>query len=97
MPCGLVRNLPDVFAQLPHLQDRGLLFSVPIPQLPDRQEAQVLGAGFMFEHDGPEVHTAPPRLGEHTDEILSALGYTAAELENMRQSGIFGSPTAQCA
>ncbi len=32
----------------------------------------------------------PPRLGEHTVEILTALGYTPADLEDMARQGIIG-------
>lgn len=32
----------------------------------------------------------PPRLGEHTVEILTALGYTPADLEEMARQGIIG-------
>ncbi len=33
------------------------------------------------------VETPPPRLGEHTAEILSSLGFTGDEIETMRASG----------
>lgn len=35
-----------------------------------------------------EIRLPPPELGEHTSEILKDLGYTKAELENLRQQGI---------
>ena len=30
----------------------------------------------------------PPHLGEHTDAILSGLGYTDAERERLRNEGV---------
>jgi crotonobetainyl-CoA:carnitine CoA-transferase CaiB-like acyl-CoA transferase len=32
----------------------------------------------------------PPRLGEHTEEVLLGAGYTAAELEALRTAGVIG-------
>jgi crotonobetainyl-CoA:carnitine CoA-transferase CaiB-like acyl-CoA transferase len=42
-----------------------------------------------FSIDGERVRhqKQPPRLGEHTDEILRALGYTDAELEALAAEG----------
>jgi len=38
--------------------------------------------------DRSEVVTAAPRLGQHTDEILSAAGYTGEQLAALRASGV---------
>ena len=36
----------------------------------------------------PQVFTAPPLLGEHTDEVLGQLlGYTAEQRTKLRESG----------
>jgi crotonobetainyl-CoA:carnitine CoA-transferase CaiB-like acyl-CoA transferase len=33
------------------------------------------------------IRMRPPMLGEHTDEILKSLGYSAAEIAALKQSG----------
>jgi crotonobetainyl-CoA:carnitine CoA-transferase CaiB-like acyl-CoA transferase len=86
VPCGLVRDIPGVF-ELDHLQDRELMFPVTIPGLPEREEVQVLGAGFKFAHDGPKVDQPPPRHGEHTGEVLAGLGYDAEAIRSLMSSG----------
>jgi alpha-methylacyl-CoA racemase len=30
----------------------------------------------------------PPQLGEHTDEVLTELGYTAAKISTLRELGV---------
>ena len=36
----------------------------------------------------PVLHRAPPLLGEHTDEVLSALGLNAAAVSALRARGV---------
>lgn len=44
-------------------------------------------AAFKFAHDGASIERPPARLGEHTDEILASVGYSADEIATMRTSG----------
>ncbi len=34
------------------------------------------------------IASGPPQLGEHTDEILAQLGYSAAQIASLRADGI---------
>jgi crotonobetainyl-CoA:carnitine CoA-transferase CaiB-like acyl-CoA transferase len=42
-----------------------------------------MNAGFLFEHDGPGVTAPPPRYGEHSEEVLAALGFEGQELRGL--------------
>ena len=72
VPCGVVREVGDA-CELEQLRLRGLLQKVRIPGIPERDEMAVLNTGFVFAHDGPSVDAPPPRLGEHTEEVLRRL------------------------
>jgi len=42
--------------------------------LPQREDVAVLGPGFLSSQGSVEALDAPPRHGQHTDEILASLG-----------------------
>jgi crotonobetainyl-CoA:carnitine CoA-transferase CaiB-like acyl-CoA transferase len=44
-------------------------------------------AAFKFAEGGPSIETAPPRLGQHTDEVLASLGYSKDEIAKLRADG----------
>lgn len=35
----------------------------------------------------PSIRTAPPTLGQHTDEVLAELGFSKAEIETFKSEG----------
>ena len=47
-------------------------------------------AAFKFAHDGPSLERPPARLGEHTDSVLAAVGYSAAEIAALRKAKAVG-------
>ena len=64
-----------------------------VASIVDRDERESEDAeGRRLEPDEVEI-TPPPRLGEHTDEVLSAeLGLDENALEGLRETGVIGNP-----
>lgn len=73
IPCGMVREVGEA-ASMPHLAARGLRLPLQIPGLPTgTAPVDIVNAGFLMSEGGPSVDVPPPRLGEHTQEILAWL------------------------
>ncbi len=45
-------------------------------------------AAFKFAHDGPRVDRPPPMFGQHNDEVLAELGYSAGDIAGLRSEKI---------
>jgi crotonobetainyl-CoA:carnitine CoA-transferase CaiB-like acyl-CoA transferase len=85
VPAARVRELREALAD-PHLQTRGVLHQHPdVPGV--GKPVTVPLAAFKFAHDGPSIERPPARVGEHTDEVLSAVGYTKDQIEALRRWG----------
>ncbi|MCC7487839.1 MAG: CoA transferase [Burkholderiales bacterium] len=84
VPATRVRELPETLAD-PQLKHRAVLHRHENVPGVDRPVTVPLAA-FKFDHDGPSIERPPARLGEHTDEVLAAVGYSAAEIAALREA-----------
>jgi crotonobetainyl-CoA:carnitine CoA-transferase CaiB-like acyl-CoA transferase len=85
VPCAPINTMDEVFkdAQVLH---RNMLVEVDHPSA-----GKIKMAGIPVKYSGTEatIRRPPPRLGEHTDEILSELlGFDASKRESLREKGI---------
>jgi len=78
---------PETLFDDPHLNATGAL--APLT-LPDGRETKVPLLPLTLGAQRPGVRLQPPRLGEHTGELLREIGYGEAEIESMRSRHIVG-------
>jgi crotonobetainyl-CoA:carnitine CoA-transferase CaiB-like acyl-CoA transferase len=77
----------DAVAAEPQTRESGMLVSVPHPRCPDYQS---VGLPLMWDGRRPQVRRVPPRLGEHTSDVLTGLGYTLDDVRTLRAQGVIG-------
>ena len=58
-----------------------------LPRHPEHERARVASGPVQFDMETTVVRRRAPQVGEHTDEVLTDLGYTAAEIAALRESG----------
>ncbi len=83
VPCACIWKIDEI-VEHPQLEHRDVLQMVDSRFGP----MKLVGSGFRLAHGSPSIDRAPPILGEHTDEILGAAGYTPADIERLRRDGI---------
>ena len=85
IPAGRVASVAEALEH-PQVQDRGLLQTfADVPGV--ARPVTLTRAGFKLSGADPVVASAPPRLGEHTDEVLRDLGYNDSDIERLRAAG----------
>ncbi|MBT6273443.1 MAG: CoA transferase [Chromatiales bacterium] len=84
VPVSLVRDFSEVRAD-PQLVGRNVFADIPSPI--DGTIQTVIGSAYVADEDGPGTPQAPPRLGEHTDEILEELGLMETAIQDLHDNG----------
>lgn len=67
----------------PHVQAREMLVPSNYPGLP--KPAPIAVTPVKLSQDAPGIDSCAPTLGQHTDEIMQSLGYSAEEIKQLRE------------
>jgi crotonobetainyl-CoA:carnitine CoA-transferase CaiB-like acyl-CoA transferase len=81
--CAPVASFDDLVDD-PQLIHNELLTTVPHPHGGD---LRVVGMPVRFSETPGTVRSGPPRVGEHTDEVLRSIGFRDGEIDAMREDG----------
>ena len=83
VPCGRIRNVAEVCTN-PQLTERGKVVDRPHPTA---GIVTMIGLPIELSDTPGRIQTAPPLLGEHTDDVLRDAGYTDDEIHTFRKDG----------
>ena len=84
VPCSRMNNIKEVFED-PHMIDRGITVDVEHPVM---GKMKAVRNPVLFEDESPSIRRHAPLLGEHTEEILTHLGYSKDLINHLEASGI---------
>ena len=85
IPCGPINTLEQALAE-PQALARGASLSLPHPAA---GKVELIASPLRFSDTPARQDTAPPTLGQHTDEVLrELLGMSADSLSKLRHEGI---------
>ncbi len=91
VPCGPINDVGQAFADV-QVRARGLVVAqARSPQAVAAEGVPVVrgvASPLRLSATPPVLHRAPPTLGEHTDEVLAALGLDATRIAALRQDGV---------
>jgi formyl-CoA transferase len=84
VPAAPINTLDEVFAD-PQVKSYGFPTEVEHPKM---GKMKLVGNAVDMSRTPPSIDRPPPVLGEHTEEVLTTLGYKAAELASLRSKGV---------
>ncbi|MGP3667067.1 MAG: CaiB/BaiF CoA transferase family protein [Candidatus Bathyarchaeota archaeon] len=84
VPCGPIYNIRDV------VSDPQVLFRKMVVEIkhPKAGMIKVTGVPVKLSESPGDIKLPPPMLGQHTDEILSFLGYSSGDIVKLKNDGI---------
>jgi crotonobetainyl-CoA:carnitine CoA-transferase CaiB-like acyl-CoA transferase len=84
VPSGPIYSIDQMFAD-PQVEHVGM--AVPMPH-PTRKAVAVVNQAVALSRTPSAINRPTPALGEHTDQVLTDLGYAAAAIRDLRDRGV---------
>src|ERR671915_197425 len=84
IPCGPIYKVDEVFAD-PQVKHLGVATPVEHPKLGRKD---ILANAAVLSRTPAKVVSPTPEVGEHTDEILRELEYSAEEIDKLHKGGV---------
>ncbi|MGH6885322.1 MAG: CaiB/BaiF CoA transferase family protein [Geminicoccales bacterium] len=88
VPCAPVLRREDVIRH-PQILANETVVEIDHPRAGRLRQARPAA---RFSKSAAEIRTGGPLLGEHTEEVLEALGFSPAAIEDLRSAGVVGMP-----
>src|SRR5207244_11196232 len=86
VPCGPVLTRSQMIRH-PHVEAMEIVEEYDHPKAERLRQARPAA---RFSATPPGIRSGAPGLGEHTDEVLAEIGYSAAEVAALRAAGAMG-------
>ncbi|MBX9962769.1 MAG: CoA transferase [Burkholderiales bacterium] len=84
VPCGPINDIAQVFDD-PHVQHRGMRIELPHPTA---GKVPLVASPIKLSRTPVEHRSAPPLLGQHTDEVLAGIGLDEQAIAALRAQGV---------
>ncbi|PYN97045.1 MAG: hypothetical protein DMD91_19280 [Candidatus Rokuibacteriota bacterium] len=84
VPCSPILTIDRVVEE-PQTRESGMLLRPETPRVPD---FTCVGLPIRWDGRRPGVRREPPRLGEHSEDVLTWLGYTRDDVRGLRSEGV---------
>jgi formyl-CoA transferase len=84
VPAAPIHKLSEALAH-PQVAARGLIVQTDHPTVGSLKQ---IGLPIKFQDKDRRAQRPPPLLGEHSQEVLSELGYTSEAIEALRSAGV---------
>lgn len=85
LPCGPVLS-PQQVLEDPHLEAMGLLKDMPYPN--SNKDIPVADFPVKMSKSDTSIKKRAPLLGEHTEEVMTSLGYSASEIADLQSKRV---------
>jgi CoA:oxalate CoA-transferase len=84
VPCSLVMQMDQVFVDPQVIEQQ----SVVTVEHPGHGPVSMLGSALHVDGAPLPVRRPAPELGEHNVEVLGELGFSATEIDQLRERGV---------